>query len=241
MSLEHMALAFESYAEESPDGLYPPLAPYDDLWVFDVRAMYPDFMAMEFLVAEDDADSDALLKELWAMEASGEFDWERVHRIAAKRFMYLPWVATDERELSQMVAARQGISSEELNADLVNDETGIVFSRAGSDVLLGANEDVMRPDPGTQVGQRTPLLMETSATGDDRDSGDSFVINLNLRVRPFGDDGYLLTPDDVMAALYPNGLKAVELDAGWKAELRGTIVAKELYTEAERNEEGLVE
>jgi len=102
-----LGLTFQFYANEDPNGAYPPCAPYEDLWVFDVEAMYPEYLSdLSLLVSPALPNGEALQAELEAMKRSGTFDWERVARIAAESYVYLGWAVADPAEIPELMALR---------------------------------------------------------------------------------------------------------------------------------------
>jgi hypothetical protein len=207
--MKMLGLSFKMYASESTDEMYPPLAPYDDLWIFDVKTMYPEYLDdLSLLVSKDDPDRDSLLAEFDAMQESGEMDWERVNRIAARRFVYFPWAVDDPADLPELAAARHRISTADYDADLENGPDGKTFFRMREGVERFLLTDLFSPDPSSETLSQIPIIMETKITGM---SDDSHVLYSDGHVDLYRGQNYSIPLDDLMAVLYPNGMSEVDL------------------------------
>jgi prepilin-type processing-associated H-X9-DG protein len=191
------------YAMEDPDKLYPPVAPYDDLWIFETKAMYPEYLSdLSILVSPDDPDSDELVAELKAMQETGEFDWERVARIAAKNFVYAGWAVTSLDQIPELAERRRGVRAEVYNSNLVNDDGDLLFHRMNDEVERFFVTDQNDPGASAKAQSEIFLMFETLRAGmDKREKGGNVLFS-------DGHVEYLKLTDleQPFNAVYPDGV-----------------------------------
>jgi len=90
-NLKQFGIVFKMYANEN-NGVYPPLAPYDGVWMVDLRTIYPEYLTdLEVLVDHSRPDRDRLVEDLQRLAAESPVDWEQIHRVAARSLTYFNW------------------------------------------------------------------------------------------------------------------------------------------------------
>ena len=106
IAFTHINDALLAYASEAPKGLMPPVAPYPDMWVPDLRSLIPDFLTdPSSLVSPYHPDAKKLRRELMMHLADDEPDWERIHRITAQSIVYTGYTLQLEGDLEILIKA----------------------------------------------------------------------------------------------------------------------------------------
>jgi hypothetical protein len=156
--LYQFMLLLKMYANESPQGAYPPMAPYDDVWMFDVEAVYPEYISdLSLLVARDAPKRRARLKELKRMEETGKFDWERVARIAAESYVYLGWAVTSLDQIPDLAKQRGRLTTDQYDSEITDEDGNVSYFRLRQGV-----ERFMAPnvnDPRSQVQWASKIII----------------------------------------------------------------------------------
>jgi hypothetical protein len=205
--MKQLGLSFKMYAVENPDKVYPPLAPYEDLWTFDVRVMYPEYMSdLKLLISWHDPEREKWLAELDAAVGPEGNDWERVSRIAARRFVYVPWAVDEAHELQALARERRSVAPEDYDGDIPNHPSGGPFYRMREGVERFMLTDAIGPNPGQDVQGRIPLLIETGFPGTHDETRPPYGLFVDGSVRPVKDWDDRVAWDDVIAELYPDGM-----------------------------------
>jgi hypothetical protein len=201
------AVPFMYYASKHPDGLFPPLAPYEDLWIFDTRVLYPKYIkSLTSLVAPGAPNKRALVNELKQMEESGDIDWERVARIAAQSYIYLGWTVTSFDQVPELAEQRRSVGVGNYNSALVNDNGKVLFRWLEEDVERFFVTDRNDPRDRAITRQGIPIVIETLYVANNRRNkrgGAGFM----------GGHPESLSPADlemVFDALYPDGVPDVD-------------------------------
>jgi len=174
--------------------MYPPLAPIDDLWVFDLTTMYPEYLSdLRILVSYKDPDREELVVELQAMKESGEIDWDRVHRIAAKRYVYFPWAVTNTTDFSALVEAREGMSDTEYDSDLELGDERFYRLREGIErFLVTGDGSVSTGESGATEGT---VFIPEAGDADAVDGSEELFLDPGLSARVQSDVMVLMETD----------------------------------------------
>lgn len=156
-NMKQIGLVLKMYANESPGELYPPMAPYPDVWMFDLQKVYPKYLT-DFSILVDPAhpESGQILEEMRAIAAREPTDWERLTRLAARSFTYFGWVMNDEddaKRLAQMHASADA----RFDGDLVDGEEPIYRIREGVERFLIT--DINNPAASAQGQSEIPLII----------------------------------------------------------------------------------
>jgi len=157
--MKQLGVAFKMYANDHRE-YYPPLTPYEDVWMFDVAALYPDYLTdLTVLVNPRLANADQLHRELEALAGRQPPDWERITRIAAQSYTYLPYVVRDEREAQALAKARAKAPPSEYNADTLQ-AGDVTLRRVREGIERFFITDINNP-AAANVGQsEIPVLFE---------------------------------------------------------------------------------
>lgn len=159
--LKQMGLVLKMYANESKGEMYPPLAPYEDLWMFDVSTLYPEYISdLTILVSPFLPDHDELVDEMRLLEQSEEKDWRRITEIAARGFSYTGWIFEKEEDLIDLVSQRQQLASAQYNADLETPE-GATIPRLREGIERFLITDINNPAGSATPQSRIPILFES--------------------------------------------------------------------------------
>jgi len=199
------------YAMEDGEEMYPPLTPYGDLWMFDIEAMYPEYLLrLGNLVARDHPRKKELLAELTAIQESGDIDWERVTQLAAQSFVYVPWAVDSLDQLPALAERRFALTPEELDSDIVVAGAEKWFYRLREGVERYLITDLN--DPGAMAMSQSDifLVFETLEVAKNKRRRERAAFTLYM-------DGHMETMsvadvEKAMAALYPDGVPGVGLD-----------------------------
>jgi hypothetical protein len=117
--LEILNTAFLVYTADNKGELFPPLAPYEDLWIFDVSVLYPNYISdLRTLVSPYAPKRKELILELQQMTTDGEIDWERVARIAAQSYVYTGWALDEGKGFRELSEARTQIAVDKYDDDI---------------------------------------------------------------------------------------------------------------------------
>lgn len=160
-NLKQLGLMMKMYANENPGEAYPPLTPYDGLWMFDIERVYPKYLSdLTVLVNPRRPDADKLVERLNQLLESEPVDWREVTRIAAKSYAYPGWVVKSDAEASALDSALKKLARADLG-DSIETNAGMLHRpREGVERFLIT--DINNP-AGAVVAQATiPIMFETA-------------------------------------------------------------------------------
>lgn len=160
-NMKQLGLIFKMYANESRGGKFPPLAPYDGVWIFDVSVLYPDFLVdLSILVSPELPNAGSLVNEIETLAGQEEIDWERITRIAALSYSYPSWVIGDPSDVEAMLEGRSRMAKADYDADIrVGDKT-LYRLREGIERFMIT--DINNPGASATAQSNLPVLLETS-------------------------------------------------------------------------------
>ncbi|HUW61388.1 MAG TPA: H-X9-DG-CTERM domain-containing protein [Candidatus Bathyarchaeia archaeon] len=161
-NLKQMGLVFKMYANESPGSQFPPMAPYPDLCVFDLRTVYPEFLSdPSVLVSPKLPKAEQLVAKLREAFAKTPPDWDLAHRIVAQSYVYTGYAIKEDSELGTFREARVRLHDKDLEV------TGRALFRLREGVERFWITDINNP-AADAVGQSgIPVLMENPSTRKD--------------------------------------------------------------------------
>jgi hypothetical protein len=171
--LNQIGAAFKMYANDNRGEKFPPLAPYEDLWIFDASVLYPEYLSdLSLLVSPNIPNSDELISELKHMEAENAFDWERVARITAQSYSYVGWATRGPEEFTKLSEERRLMASNEYDMDMEIAGDQYPFFRIRESIERFLVTDQNRPNtpmknqdppsPSTEAQSDVIVLFETS-------------------------------------------------------------------------------
>ena len=170
-NLKQLAMVFKMYAGESPRNEYPPLTPYEGVWMFDLEKLYPEYITdVSVLVNPSRPDADELLEALREAASKSPVDYETMTRVAAKSYTYPGWVVnTDEevRELGESVR-RKGLGLEKPDRHMDIQTPSGVLRRPREGVERFLITDINNPAGSASAQSEIPLLFETGLGGSGR-------------------------------------------------------------------------
>ncbi len=160
-NLKQLGIVFKMYASETPDERYPPMAPYPDVWMFDLRTVYPEYMTdLSVLVNPDLPDADQLVEQLNDLLSQEPRDWEAITRIAARSYTYTAWGILDASELTALVDARRAAVPSQLDANI--DVDGKSFYRLRKGVERFFITDINGPASTEYMQAELPVVFDTT-------------------------------------------------------------------------------
>ncbi|MDZ4857878.1 MAG: DUF1559 domain-containing protein [Candidatus Hydrogenedentes bacterium] len=159
-NLKQLGIVFKMYASESRD-MYPPIASYVDVWMFDLRAVYPKYLTdLSVLVNPSLPDAEEMVEQLNAFAAKEPIDWEAMTRIAARSYTYTGWMIKDPSEFTKLADARRSVGNAQLDSDIQVDGKRFVRLREGVERFLIT--DINDPTRTSASRSDVPILFTTS-------------------------------------------------------------------------------
>ncbi len=200
-NLEHIGSAMKMYADESEGERFPPLAPYDDLWIFDVRALYPEYLSdLTVLASPRVAGYRGRVAELAALQQHESIDWERVNRIAAESYTYLGYMVTEPQDIEVLAQARTQLArAGREGSELVGEDKRLLRLREGIERFLLT--DINNPGASARAQSEILLLMETPPPASDAGRSESLALYLDGHVERLGSDSPLLRDAELRSIL----------------------------------------
>lgn len=162
-NLKQIGLILKMYANESPRGLYPPPAPYEGIWVPDLRVLYPNYLTDPSILVNPALPNAAeLQEELQRALAHQPPDWETAHRIAAQTIVYTGWAMRDEAEFRAFTEAPETAARNESLMDMQVAEHTLYRFREGIERFFIT--DINNPAASTHTQSTIPLVFENVAS-----------------------------------------------------------------------------
>src|SRR5690606_37613051 len=123
-NLKTLALVLKMYANDH-GGEYPPITPYKGVWMFDLAAVYPEYLTdLNVVVSPKLPNAEAVLDEMVQLAAQDPIDWERITRLAAQSYTYAGWVVDDAADIAALRTQVATLDPNDCFSDLqVNGET----------------------------------------------------------------------------------------------------------------------
>jgi prepilin-type processing-associated H-X9-DG protein len=120
-NLKQMALVLQLYAADN-DGHYPPLAPYRDLWVPDLRVLYPEYLTdPEIFSCPSSVSMDKTPEGGWNPKTEGE--WRAFHEALAKDYIYLGYTTRNAEDLEALGKSRRSAFADSPDLPLLNNRS----------------------------------------------------------------------------------------------------------------------
>ncbi len=154
--LKQFGIVFKMYANNN-NGVYPPLAPYDGIWMVDLRTIYPEYLTdLEVLVSHSRPDRDQLVEDLQRLAAESPIDWEQIHRIAARSLSYFNWSMQDDLDVIALKERYPQLAKADYNNDI--SVTGGTLYRFREGVERYFITDINRPAGSAQGQSEVPIM-----------------------------------------------------------------------------------
>lgn len=160
-NMKQLGLAFKMYANESMGEKLPPLAPYEDIWMFDVSVLYPEYISdLSILVSPELSNARQLVKEMETLIRKEEIDWERITRIAAMGYSYPSWAVEDASDVEAMLKGRAQLAKTDYDRDMEVGNNTLFRLREGIERFMIT--DINNPGASAMAQSNLPILLETS-------------------------------------------------------------------------------
>lgn len=160
-NMKQLGLAFKMYANVSAGEKLPPLAPYDDIWMFDVSVLYPEYISdLSILVSPELSNARQLVEEMGNLIAEENIDWERITRIASMSYAYASWAVEDPDDVEAMLKGRAQLAETDYDRDMEVGDKTLYRLREGIERFLIT--DINNPGASAMAQSNLPILLETS-------------------------------------------------------------------------------
>lgn len=181
-NLKQMGIIMKMYSIENRDK-FPPMAPYEGIWIFDVEKLYPKYITdLSILVNPGLPAAQDLHEALQEAIEREPKDWEQVCRIAAQSYVYTNWVIMNQEEAAIAVQARKQLATTKYDDDLTAADTTLPRPREGVERFLITD---INNAAATNVGQSTiPIIFESPAILESRRGKTIDVLYMDGHVEP---------------------------------------------------------
>jgi len=108
MHLKQIGHALKMYSTHAKGERFPPLAPYEEVWMLDIERLYPKYL--DDLTVFSAPNRPGHRERAEALERLAEqepIDWEAITRIAAEHFAYSPWAVNRPEDVPKVVEGRR--------------------------------------------------------------------------------------------------------------------------------------
>jgi len=113
-NLMQVGIAFRMYANQSPRGEYPPVAPYPEVWAPDFRVLYPEFLSdPTVLIHPARRDAQVLRREMRQAMGRTPPDYETIARAAAQSYVYTGHMLSSEEDVARLQEERVHVAQGE--------------------------------------------------------------------------------------------------------------------------------
>jgi len=169
-NLKQLGIVMKMYANENPGEVYPPLTPYDNLWMFDIERLYPEFLTdLSVLVNPSLPGADRLMERMEELAAQDPPDYREITRIAAKSYVYPGWVVTNDDEAEALDKSLRRVARAELDDELETDAGTLRRPREGVERFLIT--DINNPAGSAAAQSEIPIMFEAVPGGGLRGQG----------------------------------------------------------------------
>ncbi len=159
-NMKQIGLAFKMYSNER-GGFLPPLAPYDDISVFDLRTIYPEFLSdPAVLVNPELPHATDLIEQLAVALNKTPRDWDTAHHIVAQSYVYTGYAIKDDADLTEFQEARVRLEDKDLQV------AGRTLYRLREGVERFYITDINNPAASASAQSEIPVVIENPATRD---------------------------------------------------------------------------
>lgn len=202
--MKQLGLVFKMYANESPGETYPPLTPYEDLWMFDIQSVYPEYINdLNILVSPNLPNHQELTKEMSVLADSSPKDWRRITEIAAEGFVYVGWNFNNEEQLAMLVQERDQLAKADIKGE-IETENGKSLFRLREGIERFLITDINNPAGSASAQATVPIFFESlKAIQSSKSTKGSNVLYLDGHVELHAPDSHLLTLPSTLKRLNP--------------------------------------
>ncbi|MFA6242856.1 MAG: hypothetical protein WC655_18095 [Candidatus Hydrogenedentales bacterium] len=159
-NLKQLGIVFKIYANASKGEVYPPLAPYEGVWMFDLSTVYPVYLTdLSILVDPSLPDASKLVEELNRLANTEPIDWEAMTRIAARSYTYTGYAANSEADIRAIADNRRLLASAEIAHDVHANGNTVYRLREGIERFFLS--DINNPAATAAAQASIPVLVET--------------------------------------------------------------------------------
>ena len=160
-NMKQLGLSFKMYSNESVGEKFPPLAPYDGIWIFDVSVLYPEYIPdISIIVSPLLPDADGFVREIEELVLEDEINWERIARIAAMGYTYASWVIRAPSDVEIMLEGRAQLAKADYDLDMQVGDRTMFRIREGIDRFMIT--DINNPGASAKAQSDLPILLESS-------------------------------------------------------------------------------
>ncbi|MBX7256125.1 MAG: DUF1559 domain-containing protein, partial [Candidatus Hydrogenedentes bacterium] len=159
-NLKQLGMVFKMYANESKGEVYPPLSPYEGVWMFDIASVYPKYLSdLSILVNPSLPDAGKLVDELKRLASTQPIDWEAMTRIAARSYTYTGYAADSVEEVRAIAEDRRRMASLDMKSEV--DASGKPVYRLREGVERFFISDINNPAASANAQSSIPVLVES--------------------------------------------------------------------------------
>jgi hypothetical protein len=157
-NLRQFGLVMKMYSSDHR-GEYPPLAPYEGVWMADLRCLIPKYVRdVSIFFSPLHSDHKKLEERMRTLLAQDPVDWEQVHRVAAQHYVYTGWVLTDADDLPEFMQGFHRLTRNEYSDDVVVGERKFFRLREGVERFYVT--DINNPSASAPSQSEIPVMFE---------------------------------------------------------------------------------
>ncbi len=165
--LKQLGIVFKMYSGEN-DNMFPPVAPYPDVYMFNIQSVYPEYLSdLSILASPYLPDAGKVAEEMNTLATQRPTDWEAITRLAAKSFSYTGWVVHDASEMEQLISARRGLDSSQLDEDI--EFNGKKFHRLKEGVEDHFITGTIDPNSSAKAQSLIPVMIGNQTSSEQKD------------------------------------------------------------------------
>ena len=158
-NLKQIGIALKMYANEN-NGKFPPLAPYQGVWMLDLERLYPEYLTDPLVLVNPSLpDAQETLDRLFRLLAESPVDWEEVTVLAARSYTYTNWTVQDDSEVNDLREGYMQLAKADYDDDLEFGDRTFYRFREGIERFMIT--DINNPAGSAQAQSEIPVLFET--------------------------------------------------------------------------------
>jgi len=159
-NLKQFGVVFKMYSNEW-DGFFPPLAPYDGIWMVDLRAIYPEYLTdLNILVAPSLPERNEVAEQMRRALEQSPIDWEQIHRLAARSYTYFGWSLQDDSDVIALKERYPQLAKADYHHDISIPGGRLYRVREGVERFFIAN--INRPASSAQAQSEIPVMFDAA-------------------------------------------------------------------------------
>tara|TARA_R110001592_G_scaffold106935_1_gene299628 strand:+ start:345 stop:1925 length:1581 start_codon:yes stop_codon:yes gene_type:complete len=184
-NLTAIGKALRAYSEASYGNRFPPLTATNDLWVPDIKTIFPRYIADPAQLVSPSLNDPNLVAAMTSALTQSPPDWEQAQKLFSQSYVYMGYTLLDAQAFASFLAVRKSETGIDLEGDVETDNRRFFRLRKGVEQFFAGDPTLSRPDGSIPI----PVMFEvytTTGFGANPEGANVLYLDGTVTFVPFG-------------------------------------------------------